>query len=315
MRNLLSPEKPKDKTYQQLVLLLKDHFDPKPSEIVQRFKFDSRMRKPNESVTEFVAELRHLAQDCNYGGTLQQMLRDRIVCGINDERIQRRLLAEENLTFEKALSIAVSVEAANKNAQDLQNPNTSVKCFKVNNNAEAPGAKGESAPSCYRCNGTKHVAAECKFKHEKCHACGKIGHIARACRNKSKATHRGDKKRAGQWHNKKQAIRHRTHKVERNTCENSSASSDEDTVTLGCLTYRLGKMKEEHLRSIDPYSVRLKINGKVVAFEIDTGCSLSIMSIHAYRTVWDEIEQPPLEPVGVKLETYTGHPVKVVGAA
>lgn len=35
MRNLLSPDKPKDKTYTELVRLLKDHFDPKPSEIVQ----------------------------------------------------------------------------------------------------------------------------------------------------------------------------------------------------------------------------------------------------------------------------------------
>ncbi len=45
-------------------------------------------------MTEYVAELRRLAQSCNYGATLEQMLRDRIVCGINDDRIQRRLLAD-----------------------------------------------------------------------------------------------------------------------------------------------------------------------------------------------------------------------------
>ncbi|CAI5694547.1 unnamed protein product [Oreochromis niloticus] len=76
MRNLLSPAKPKDKTFQELVLLMKNHFDPKPSEIVQRYKFDSRSRKANETIMEYV--LRRLAQDCNYGNTLQQMLRDRI---------------------------------------------------------------------------------------------------------------------------------------------------------------------------------------------------------------------------------------------
>uniref|UniRef100_A0A8C9XTX2 Retrotransposon gag domain-containing protein n=1 Tax=Sander lucioperca TaxID=283035 RepID=A0A8C9XTX2_SANLU len=98
MRNLLSQEKPKDKTYQELVSLLKYHFDPKPSEIVQRYKFDSCNCKHNESVMEYVAELRRLAQDCKYGDTLQQMLRDCIVCGINDDQIQRRLLAEADLT-------------------------------------------------------------------------------------------------------------------------------------------------------------------------------------------------------------------------
>lgn len=37
MRNLLSPDKPKDKSFQELVALMKNHFDPKPSEIVQRY--------------------------------------------------------------------------------------------------------------------------------------------------------------------------------------------------------------------------------------------------------------------------------------
>lgn len=55
MRNLLSPEKPGEKTFAQLEALLKNHFNPKPSEIVQRFKFDSRMTKPTEPVAEYVA--------------------------------------------------------------------------------------------------------------------------------------------------------------------------------------------------------------------------------------------------------------------
>ncbi|KAK7901534.1 hypothetical protein WMY93_018303 [Mugilogobius chulae] len=159
MRNLLSPNKPKEKTYQQLVLLLKNHFDPKPSEIVQRYKFDSRSRKPNESVMDYVAELRRLAQDCNYGDTLQQKLRDRIVCGINDDRIQRRLLAETDLTCEKALSIAVAAETATKNAHDLQNPSASAKCFKLNKGSHGRGAFKSGTTECYRCKG-QHNAAE-----------------------------------------------------------------------------------------------------------------------------------------------------------
>lgn len=55
MRNLLSPAKPSEKTYLQLVTMLKNHFNPQPSEIVQRFKFDSRTKKPTETMTEYVA--------------------------------------------------------------------------------------------------------------------------------------------------------------------------------------------------------------------------------------------------------------------
>lgn len=69
MRNLLSPERPGSKSYEDLVSLLKNHFNPKPSEIVQRWKFNSRNRHFDESIVEYVAELRKLAQDCNFGDT------------------------------------------------------------------------------------------------------------------------------------------------------------------------------------------------------------------------------------------------------
>ena len=48
------------------------------------------------------------------------MLRDRLVCGINDETTQRLLLAESRLTYKKALEIATSQETASKNVQALR---------------------------------------------------------------------------------------------------------------------------------------------------------------------------------------------------
>ena len=47
------------------------------------------------------------------------MLRDRLVCGMNDDRIQRRLLLEITLNFKKAYEIAVEMEIAAKNAKDI----------------------------------------------------------------------------------------------------------------------------------------------------------------------------------------------------
>ena len=59
---------------------------------MQRFKFNTRFRKPGESIASHVAELRSLSEHCDFKSTLEEMLRDRLVCGINDEQIQRRLL-------------------------------------------------------------------------------------------------------------------------------------------------------------------------------------------------------------------------------
>ena len=60
-----------------------------------RSQFDSMIRRPEQSVADFIAELRAVAKDCNYGEELDKKLRDRLVCGINDARIKRSLLAQD----------------------------------------------------------------------------------------------------------------------------------------------------------------------------------------------------------------------------
>ena len=67
-----------------------------------------------EYVAAYVAELRRVAEFCNYGDKLNEMLRDRIVCGINNEAIQKKLLAEKYLTYEHAITIAQGSEQADE---------------------------------------------------------------------------------------------------------------------------------------------------------------------------------------------------------
>ena len=111
MSSLVAPDKPSDKVYSQLVEKLSEHFAPAPSKIVKWFKFHTRFRKPGESVTSYVFELRSIANHCNFEATLETMLRDHIVCGINDAVIQHCLLPEKNITYKKALEIAQGMES------------------------------------------------------------------------------------------------------------------------------------------------------------------------------------------------------------
>ena len=120
IRNLLAPDLPSTKSYDSIVEAASKHFNPKPSSIVQRFRFNSRIQKEGESVAEFVAQLRQLSEHCQFGDTLNDMLRDRIVCGINDQRIQRRLLAESDLTLAKAMELSLAMESADKDADTLK---------------------------------------------------------------------------------------------------------------------------------------------------------------------------------------------------
>ena len=61
-----------------------------------------------------------MSEHCNFGPSLNEMLRDRIVCGIEDAKIQQRLLAEPDLTFDKAFELVLASESADKNVKDLQ---------------------------------------------------------------------------------------------------------------------------------------------------------------------------------------------------
>ena len=67
-----------------------------------------------------MAELRRLADRCEFGAYLQDALRDRLVCGLRSEAIQRRLLTEEKLTLEKAYGTAHGMEEAQRQATELQ---------------------------------------------------------------------------------------------------------------------------------------------------------------------------------------------------
>ncbi|KAF0302281.1 hypothetical protein FJT64_025637 [Amphibalanus amphitrite] len=74
----------------------------------------------NESVTEYAARLRRLAKPCQFPSeTLPEMLRDRLVCGIRDTRLQARLLSQTSLTMESALALACTSEAAEAQAQEI----------------------------------------------------------------------------------------------------------------------------------------------------------------------------------------------------
>ena len=113
-----SDDRPDLKFYDDLVALVKDFHDSRPSVIVTRYKFNS------QEFNQLRRVLRRMLPYCDYTDTLPLMLRDRLVCGVNQSGIQKRLLAEKDLTFDEALDIAKALEAAEKDTQDLKSDST-----------------------------------------------------------------------------------------------------------------------------------------------------------------------------------------------
>ena len=169
IRNLLAPTKPMEVTFAEIVDAVEKYVQPRPSIIVERFNFHSRARRQGEDVSTYVAELRKLSEHCNFGTVLNDMLLDRLVCGIVDQRIQCRLLAEPDLTFAKALELAHAAEAADRNTRALDRGAQSIQIHKIGRKAERSqehARQGGRARQlhCYRCGG-KHQQEQCNYRN------------------------------------------------------------------------------------------------------------------------------------------------------
>ena len=138
------------------------------------------------TIATFLSELRSIAKGCNFDGTLEKMIRDRLVCGVKDNRIQRRLLIEPKLDFKKAMDISLATEAALKKVKELHSSTPGAWRSEDSIHKVVPQLKPQTTDSCYKCGKSTHKANNCPFKTTKCHNFGKTGHIKRACRQSKK---------------------------------------------------------------------------------------------------------------------------------
>jgi len=104
-----------------LVFFQQRKLSPKSLEIAQRFRFYKRNQREGETVLTYVANLKKIAAHCNFCANLNEALRERLVCGLRNVQIEKRLLSEAKLKYSMALKIAVAMETAIHDASELQN--------------------------------------------------------------------------------------------------------------------------------------------------------------------------------------------------
>ena len=172
LKDVLSPTSPTEADFKTIVEKMTEHFQPEPSEIVQRFRFHTRVRQSLESVATYIAQLKQIAENCNFGDAarVNEMLRDRLVCGIANEKWQQRLLAEDGLSYDKAQKLLLSLEAAEKGIKDLAGDLVKkVQYFqrrrKRENSSEKPA--DHKLQPCKHCGGS-HDPMKCRFRGAEC---------------------------------------------------------------------------------------------------------------------------------------------------
>ena len=292
LRSLVQPDKPGDKSYEEIVRILGNHYSPKPLLIAERFRFHKRNQEEGESISQFLAVLKRLSEHCAFGQSLNDTLRDRLVWGLRSEAIQKRLLTEADLSLERAVNISTSMEMAAHEAQQLS---ASLQVHKL---SLEPPSKGTAGNPCYRCGKPGHQSSECWCKDLDCRNCGKKGHIERACKSKRAQTNKPhtETKKSGYQRNRKKQV----NMVEHHRDEQSDYESD-DEVTVHVLSV---------MDSDDGYWVTPLLENHAVKMQVDTGSRVSMVAEAVYR---EKLQHLLLRATRLKLRTYTGEPVPVLG--
>ena len=85
--------------------------NPRKNVPFERYRFNSRQQEPGETFDRYVTSLRQIADKCAFDTiTPDDILRDRIVFGIADDKVRERLLREPELSLAKTLDICRASE-------------------------------------------------------------------------------------------------------------------------------------------------------------------------------------------------------------
>ncbi|ROL51965.1 hypothetical protein DPX16_19484 [Anabarilius grahami] len=113
-------------TYEQSMTALNVHFAAPQSVLLRWFVFCRRHQLPGESMHQYVANLRGLANSCKFGGLRDEMIRNQLIEHTNDNKIRETLLLQpDDLTLSRAIVVAFQVESAAECVATLTNQNKS----------------------------------------------------------------------------------------------------------------------------------------------------------------------------------------------
>lgn len=154
------------------------------------FKFNNITQKEKQFFADFETDLRKQVQYCEYkcecGKSYEdRMLVDQIIIGVNDKKLQLKLLDTKNEKLIDIIDKCKAFEVANQN-KSLLDKNIVHQAVHSVESKECTPSESINAISrrCYNCGSTfgpGHLN-ECKAKTINCHSCGRRGHFSRFCK-------------------------------------------------------------------------------------------------------------------------------------
>ena len=268
LRNLTTPQMPSQMSFQELIDVMGNHLQPARSVIAERYKFKECKQEEGEDVKSFVANLKKLSTFCEFGQNLETSIRDQFVWGVRSELIKKKLLSDKNLTYQKAIELALAQEAAMKNVVEMHTGGSSRAVNFVAN--KKPSKRNEvRAKACFCCGRPNHFSSNCKYRDYECHTCGKKGHLQNMCKSKAET----EPCRLNNSNKGKQ----RTKRNDQNFIE----EADDMREPFDHLFHLKGGDVDGD-GEVEPISVEISVEKIKINFEVDTGSPISAISSNFY---------------------------------
>ena len=108
--------------------------NPRENITFERHSYFSRNQLEGESIDACVTDLRNKATRCEFGELKDGSIRDRIVCGVNNDTVRAQLLRESEFSLEMCLDICRAAEISSAHFKLLTQENV----VPVVNSSEEP---------------------------------------------------------------------------------------------------------------------------------------------------------------------------------
>uniref|UniRef100_A0AAV2KDB0 ribonuclease H n=1 Tax=Knipowitschia caucasica TaxID=637954 RepID=A0AAV2KDB0_KNICA len=270
---------------------LENYFKPKRNVIFERYVFGNCRQDDSEPIDSFVTRLREKAASCDYGELREELIRDRLVLGISDEGVRRRLLREKDLTLSSAIDMCRGAEMTDIKLK-MMTPDRLVESVNITYKRQQRPTQRSDRPqysmqgtgndiTCKYCGGShKRGRDACPAFGKACRRCGTQNHFAKVCMKKSRPDQRV------------------------NAADNIN-SDDDDTDQI----YTAESIGALHGRG-KKWFATLKLNGGLQRCQLDSGATCNVMSIKDKRKL---APNKPLLPSKARLVLYSGETLNSVG--
>ena len=195
-------------TFDNAVKVLKSQYQKPVNEIYARHVLSTRRQLPDESIDDYVQNLRVLARKCNFQDVTaavyqEESIRNSFIAGLRSNYIRQRLLENQQLDLKTAIASARALDVSVVNSESyVSNP----QCASAHANREkSPNKESEnesffaavrskkrfdqketnSYDKCEFCGQSpNHPRFKCPAREAECFRCHRRGHFGYVCRTK-----------------------------------------------------------------------------------------------------------------------------------